>query len=47
MFIEMKRASIAVSMTMKMLEYIEILKDHIEDHISITLYINESENKRI
>ena len=46
-FIEMKKVSIAASMTIKMLEYIEILKDHIEDHISTILYINESENERI
>ena len=47
MLIKMKRASIAASVTMKMLEYIEILKNHIENHMSTILRANESENERI
>ena len=43
----MKKVSIAISIMIKILEYIEILKDYIEDYISIILYANEFENERI
>ena len=47
MLIEMKRASIAASMAMGMLEYIEILKDHTKDPMSTALHANEPEDGRI
>ena len=40
----MKKVLIIISMMIKIFKYIEILKDYIEDYISIILYVNESKN---
>ena len=47
MFIGVERAPIAAPVAVRTFEYIKILKDHTEDHMSTALRANEPEDGRI